>query len=215
MTIIDNISLLGHAAQGFITGAGLIVAIGAQNVFVLTQGARRNHHLLTAGICSLCDAALIALGVAGLGGLIAASPALRSVAGWGGAIFLSWYAFRSFCSAVQGGEGLIVGCAGPGSRRATILFTLGVTLLNPHVYIDTVVLLGGVGAQFPDQGRYAFGLGAMLASVVWFFGLSLGGRLLAPVLSRPAVWRAFHGIVGAFMLAVAAGLVGQAVAAGP
>ncbi len=199
--------MFAELAQGFGTGCGLIIAIGAQNAYVLTQSIKREHHLAIALICSLCDAVLISAGVAGLGAIIANSEMLRTLAGWGGAAFLFWYGINSFRSALNGQSGLQAenGTARP--LRAAVAFTLAVTLLNPHVYVDTVVLLGGISAQFAGQERYVFGAGAILASFVWFFSLSLGGRLLAPVLSSPRAWRFMDTAIGCIMWLVAAGLI--------
>ena len=195
------------AIKGFTVGLGLIAAIGAQNVFVLTRGVLRNHHFLTASLCAACDLVLIGLGVGGLGQAISASPLLREVAAWGGAAFLSWYGLSSLGRVVRGGAGLEANPDGMRSRRSVAAFTLAVTLLNPHVYVDTVVLLGGIGSGHPPQERAWFGLGAACASVVWFFSLSLCGQVLAPVLGRPGVWRCVQGVVGAGMLCVALSLV--------
>ncbi|EPR37331.1 Lysine exporter protein (LYSE/YGGA) [Desulfovibrio sp. X2] len=204
--------------QGFGTGCGLIVAIGAQNAFVLSQGIRRQHHLPVALVCSLCDAALIALGVAGAGAALAASPLVRQAAALGGAAFLAFYGLRSARAAVAGGGALTAAPEsgeGGGQEKglvATLLVTLAVTLLNPHVYVDTVLLLGGIGAQYPLPARWLFGAGAALASCTWFFSLVLCGRLLAPLLARPGAWRVLDGIIACIMWSVAAGLLSMSFA---
>ena len=192
--------------QGFGTGGGLIVAIGAQNAFVLSQAVRKNHHLPVAALCILCDAVLIAAGVAGVGGLIAKNPGLARWTAFGGAAFLFWYGANALRSALRGGalqtrqdQGATLG--------KTLLATLAVTLLNPHVYLDTVVLLGGVSGQFPGAGRYIFGAGAATASLAWFMTLCLFGRALAPAFTRPAAWRVLDGLVCAVMWTIAAALV--------
>lgn len=206
MSYTEN-AMIAELAQGFGTGCGLIIAIGAQNAYVLTQSIKREHHLAIALVCSLCDAVLISAGVAGLGALIANSPVLRMVAGWGGAAFLTWYGINSFRSALRGQSGLRTENGTSRNLKAAVVFTLALTLLNPHVYVDTLVLLGGISAQFEGQGRYVFGVGAILASFFWFFSLSLGGRLLAPVLSSPKAWRIMDGIIGCIMFSIAAGLI--------
>ncbi|WP_027897706.1 LysE/ArgO family amino acid transporter [Zestomonas thermotolerans] len=187
--------------NGLLVAAGLIVAIGAQNAFVLAQSLRREHHLPVAALCVLCDAVLIGAGVFGLASLLVQSPLLLGVARWGGAAFLIWYGIqalrRTFTpQALQGAAD-----AGRRSRRAVLLATLAVTLLNPHVYLDTVLLIGALGAQQPEPGAYA--LGAASASALWFFGLALGAAWLAPLLARPATWRLLDLGVALMMFAVA------------
>src|SRR4051794_20245999 len=158
--------------QGFGLGAGLIIAIGAQNAFVLRQGIRRIHPFVTALVCTLNDMFLIALGIAGLGTIIAQTPLLTTLATWGGVAFLLYYGFRSFRSAAKPGAMKIdADQAKVLTVRNTIMTALAFSLLNPHVYLDTVVILGSLGARYPIGQRLWFGLGAMLASTVWFFGL--------------------------------------------
>jgi L-lysine exporter family protein LysE/ArgO len=192
--------------QGMGSGAVLIVAIGAQNAFVLSQGVRRNHILTVALICSLCDALLIAAGVSGIGSIVASHPALMRGAALGGAVFLFGYGLKAFCSAVRG-DVLEAQRHESGSLWSVILATLAVTLLNPHVYLDTLMLLGSISGQFSGDGRYLFGLGAMSASLLWFFSLSLGGLMLAPVFSKPRAWRVLDSLVGLVMWTIAASLI--------
>jgi L-lysine exporter family protein LysE/ArgO len=207
-------------------GFSLIVAIGAQNVFVLRQGIRREHVFVVALICAVSDAVLIAAGVGGMGAALNAAPWLIGVARWAGAAFLVGYAFLAARRALRGTEtGLVVdssaspdtsargGVAGGGVATATrtavlpvVLTCLALTWLNPHVYLDTVVLLGSVGATHGDQ-RWIFAAGAMLASVVWFFSLAYGARLLGRVLASPRAWRVLDGIIAVVMLAIAVSLV--------
>lgn len=191
--------------QGFGTGAGLIVAIGAQNAFVLAQSIRRNHPMLICLVCSLCDALLISLGVLGVGELVVATPALLKPAAWGGALFLAWYGWGALRSALRGDSLEQEETAAIGSRRI-ILATLAVTLLNPHAYLDTVVMLGAMSSQHADEGRYLFGLGAVSASFVWFYTLGLGGRALAPLFRRPGTWRVLNGLVCLTMWTIAVAL---------
>lgn len=198
--------------QGFLLAAGLIIAIGAQNAFVLTRAVRRNHHVPVAVICILCDALLISAGLAGVGGLVAAAPFLTRAMAWAGAVFLLWYGWSALRSALRGG-GLETGEDGLLSLRAAILTTLAVTLLNPHVYIDTVMLLGGLGGRFPGGQRLVFGAGAVLASFVWFIALCLFGRILAPLFRKPLSWRILDGSVCLVMWFIAGSLVMQALAA--
>jgi L-lysine exporter family protein LysE/ArgO len=192
--------------QGFAMGGGLIVAIGAQNAFVLAQGVRRNHVLAVALVCIVCDGLLIGLGVSGVGTLVAANPALGAAAAWGGAAFLAWYGLGALRSAIRGGTLRADRDAAPDLRR-TLLLTLAVTLLNPHVYLDTVVLMGSISGRFEGTGRYVFGLGAFTASTVWFTALGAGGRALAPLFRRPATWRVLDTLVCLTMWTIAASLI--------
>jgi L-lysine exporter family protein LysE/ArgO len=188
--------------QGLAVSAGLIVAIGAQNAFVLAQGVRGAHRLQIALACASSDALLIALGVGGAGALIASQPALLALARWGGAAFLLVYAAMALRRAWHG-ESMTLPADSQQSVWRVLLATLAVTWLNPHVYLDTVVLLGGVAAQLPAQERFTFGLGAALASWLWFFALAYGARLLAPLFTRPTSWPVLDTSVALVMLAVA------------
>lgn len=194
--------------QGFGVSGGLIVAIGAQNAFVLSQSIRRNHHLLIALICSLCDAALIVAGVGGMGSVLASQPVLTHAATWGGAIFLIGCGYRAFRSALKGGQ-LEPDQDISRSLKSVVSITLAVTLLNPHVYLDTVVLLGSISAQIPVGSRWFFGAGAVSASFVWFFTLGLGGQMLAPFFRNRSAWKILDGTVCVTMWAVAASLIHQ------
>lgn len=193
--------------QGFGLGAGLIIAIGAQNAFVLRQGLMRSHVFITALICALCDATLITLGIAGMGTLIARSPSLTTVARWGGAAFLLFYGARAFWSALRPGK-LDANATGHATTvRGTVLTVLAFSLLNPHVYLDTVVLVGSIGARYPSEQRVMFGMGAVLASWTWFFGLAYGAAWLAPLFQRRAAWRVLDVLIGCVMWTIAASLV--------
>ncbi len=201
-------SALATAASGFALGASLIIAIGAQNAFVLRQGLRRRHVFAVAVLCAAIDAALISLGAGGFGAVIATHPTITSVAAWGGVAFLAFYGARSFLAALHPGaldSGADTDDAGT-SLRAVVLATLAVSLLNPHVYLDTIVLLGSVAAQYPADVRLFFALGAMCASAVWFFSLAYGARLLAPLFARPIAWRALDVLVGCVMWWIAGSL---------
>lgn len=184
------------------TGLGLIVAIGAQNAWVLRQGIRREHIGTVIALCALADMALIALGTAGIGALTSAAPWLLTVLRWGGVLYLVLFALRSFRSAARPGR---LEAQAPSSARSVVLTTLALTFLNPHVYLDTVLMVGGIANQF-GQLRWAFAAGAMLASAVWFTLLGLGARALAGVLDRPSTWRLLDAGVGIVMLLVAAKL---------
>lgn len=192
--------------QGMGIGGGLIIAIGAQNAFVLSQGIRRNHHLSIPFVCSLCDSALIFAGVAGMGTLVATNPTLAAIATWGGVAFLLWYGLRALRRVFSAGilEG---GNDFNGSLKKTLIATLAVSLLNPHVYLDTVVLLGGISSRFTGTDRYLFGIGAMVASTLWFFCLSLGGQMLSPLFRKPIAWRVLDGIICLTLWGIATTLV--------
>ncbi|MFH1138826.1 MAG: LysE/ArgO family amino acid transporter [Pseudomonadota bacterium] len=196
--------------QGVGMGFGLIAAIGAQNAFVLSQGVRRNHHLTVALICSLCDVALISLGVTGVGSALAGNPTWRAAAAWGGAVFLGWHGLGALRRAL-GSRRLEADREAGRSVKAVCLATLAVTLLNPHVYLDTVLLLGGISSRYEGAGPYYFGLGAASASFAWFFSLGLGGRLLAPVFRDPRSWRVLDGLVCLVMWGLSVSLLTQAV----
>ena len=195
--------------QGFFLGASLIMPIGAQNAYVLSRGIRRQHHLLVASLCLFCDLVLITLGVFGGGRWLGSVPLLQSLLTWGGVAFLLLYGARSWQRAWRGSVGGLDAAAGPEGRMAIIVSTLAVTLLNPHVYLDTVMILGSVAAQWPAASLPAFALGAVLASTLWFYGLALLAARLAPWLARPTAQRLIDGLVGAIMWGVALALLWQ------
>lgn len=186
---------------GFFTGLSLIIAIGAQNAFVIRQGLARNNVLLVVAVCAIADALLIAAGIAGLGVVISGLPWLLEVVRWVGVAYLAWFGIRSFRTAFKH-QSLEVGGASNLSPRAALMAVLGFTLLNPHVYIDTVLLLGSIGNQFGDL-RWQFGAGAMLGSLIWFSLIGWGARSLAPLLKSPAAWRWIDIGIGCIMFAVA------------
>jgi L-lysine exporter family protein LysE/ArgO len=198
--------MLAAAAQGFLLGLSLIVAIGAQNAFVLRQGLLRRHVLAVCLICALSDALLIAAGVAGFGALVERLPALPRVMAWLGAAFLFWYGLTRFREALHP-AGLRAAEEGAVSLRAAAATCLAFTWLNPHVYLDTVVLLGGIATRFAGSARLAFGVGAVVASFLFFFALGYGARLLAPWFARPGAWRVLDTAVGLTMWLLALKLV--------
>ncbi len=189
--------------KGCLTGAGLIIAIGAQNAFVLKQGLMKNRVFLTALFCALVDILLIALGAMGLGAFITSHTALLAVAKWGGAGFLFWYGLRSFRSVFSNQTLECVGEMRPPSLKETIVTLAAISFLNPHVYLDTVVLLGTIGAQFEASQRPLFAYGAMLASLFWFFGLCYGARLLRPFFENPKSWKLLEFAIGCIMWFIA------------
>ncbi|MEU9350325.1 LysE/ArgO family amino acid transporter [Streptomyces griseoloalbus] len=203
-------SSLTTAAAGFGTGLSLIVAIGAQNAFVLRQGIRRDAVLAVVAICALSDAALIALGVGGVGAVVVAWPGALTAVGWiGGAFLLGYGALAARRVFRPSTTGLDTRGEAAGSRRRAVLTCLAMTWLNPHVYLDTVFLLGSVAA---DHGplRWTFGLGAVLASLCWFAALGFGARLLSRFLARPTAWRVLDGLVAATMIALGLSLIAGA-----
>ena len=193
--------------NGFLLTLGLIMAIGAQNAHVLRQGLRGEHVLLTVCVSALCDMLLITLGIAGLGSLFVASPDLMAAARYGGAAFLLWYGARALRSALRGGR--VMGFAEHArmSRGQALLAAAGFSLLNPHAYLDTVVLLGSVGSQQAEDLRPLFAAGAITASVVWFVALGYGARLLVPLFARPIAWRVLDALVALMLWAIAASLL--------
>lgn len=195
--------MLATTLQGFTIGLAMIIPIGAQNAFVLSRGIHRNHHLLTATLCSFCDLSLIAIGVFGGANVLATNPLGMALLTWGGVLFLGWFGGRSLLSAWRGkGEGLAESAQQMGAK-SVLAMTLGVTLLNPHVYLDTLMLLGSLGSQVSESLRPAFAAGAMLASLVWFYSLALGAAALAPWLARGRVQQGIDLLVGIIMLSLA------------
>lgn len=188
---------------GLLTGLSLIAAIGAQNAFVLRQGIRRDHVLSVVAICAGSDLVLIVAGVAGLGAVVDGAGRLVDVITWAGAAFLIWYGVASLSRARHPG-GLT---AQPVGSSGVALTALALTWLNPHVYLDTVLLLGTIAASHGDPGRWWFAAGAAAASMLWFSALGFGARLLAPVLARPRAWQVVDVIVAMTMFAVAAMLL--------
>jgi L-lysine exporter family protein LysE/ArgO len=196
---------------GFGTSAALIIAIGAQNAFVLRQGLARQHVAAVVAFCALADALLITAGVAGLGALISANPALLALAKYGGAAFLLAYglfaarrALASAHAALEVNSGIT---SAAHSLRTALLACAGFTFLNPHVYLDTVVLLGALASQQPSSLRHWFAVGAVAASILWFCALGFGARLLTPLFSTPTAWRALDGLIALVMFGIAASLL--------
>ncbi|MBF9032413.1 LysE family transporter [Rhodobacterales bacterium HKCCE3408] len=197
-------TFLATALAGFSLGFSLILAIGPQNAFVLRQGLRRSHVFAVALTCALSDAVLITVGVTSFATIAEMLPAVVPVLRYGGAAFLFVYGARAFLSAWRGGVALSAAETGRERLWPVLLTCLALTWGNPHVYLDTVVLLGSVSARF--EPALAFGLGAVTASFVFFFGLAYAARALAPHFARPAAWRLFDLLIGGVMWAVAAKL---------
>ena len=192
------------ALQGFLTCLGLIVAIGAQNAFVLRQGVRREHVPTVVVLCAAADAILISAGVAGLGPLVAANHTALAIVRWAGAAFLGVMAVMAAARALRGAQALRPAEDGAGSRAAAVGACLAFTFLNPHVYLD-MVLLGSLAGRHGD-GRWAFAVGAAAASAAWFTALGFGAGRLRPVFARPAAWRVLDGAIAAVMGGLAVGL---------
>jgi len=202
---------MAAALQGLGLSAGLILAAGPQNAFVLRQGLLRQHVGTVVAISTFCDVVLILAGAFGLAALLAAQPALLGVAIWGGVAFLAVYALFALRRALDFRSTLAASQTRVASRAAAAAAAWALALLNPHVYLDTVVLLGTVAGSFADgTARAAFAAGASTVSVVWFAGLGYGARLLAPVFARPIAWRVVDLSVAAIMGTVAYSLADAA-----
>ena len=198
-------------AEGLALGAGLIIAIGAQNAFVLAQGLKRRRVLAVAMTCSLCDASLIALGVGGIGPLVMKSESLIFAATWGGAVFLLTCGLFAFKSAMKPRALSPLSDSPIQSAGRAIAAALAFSLLNPHVYLDTVILIGGLSGRYPLPPRIFFGLGAITASFVWFFALAFGASVLAPLFAKPKAWQILDAFVGLVMTIIALGLILSAI----
>lgn len=196
-------SLLPIALEGFILGLSLIIAIGAQNAYVLKLGLQRQHVTPVVLACIVIDAALISLGIVGLGALVEVLPWLTTALTYLGAAFLLAYAALSLRAALRPQSLTAATEAPPLSRRRALLTVLGFSLLNPHVYLDTVVLLGGLGARYEGVSRAAFGIGAVSGSTLWFAALGYGAAYLAPVFAKPLAWRTLDLLIAVVMLGLA------------
>jgi L-lysine exporter family protein LysE/ArgO len=189
---------------GFATGLTLIVAIGAQNAFVLRQGIRREHVLPVVLVCALADAVLISAGVAGLGVLVTRHPVVTEVIRYGGSAFLIAYGLVAVRRAFRP-SAMVASDQASGTLSAALLTCLGFTFLNPHVYLDTVVLLGSIANQY--DGPWEFAVGAVAASFTWFFALGYGAKRLSGFFARPRSWQILDGLIAAVMFALAARLL--------
>ncbi len=198
--------------SGFLLGLSLILAIGAQNAFILKQGIKRQHVLVLCAICAFSDAALITFGVFGFALIASKLPLIEPVARYGGAAFLFYYGARSFWASFKSNDVLDSKSGGGLSLKAAILTCLAFTWLNPHVYLDTFVLLGSISTQYPGE-KVQYAIGAASASFVFFFGLGYGARLLAPIFAKPMAWKVLEFLIGCVMWAIAASLIGGALGA--
>jgi L-lysine exporter family protein LysE/ArgO len=194
------------ALAGFATGGSLVVAIGAQNTFVLRQGLRQEHVLPIVALCATADALLILAGVAGLGEFIQAAPGALAWLRIAGAVFLAVYGWKALRRALEPHQA-VVDQGAPTTLQAAVATALAFTFLNPHVYLDTVVLVGALANQHQGAERWQFAAGAAAASVVWFSALGFGAKLLVPLFARPVTWRVLDGIIAAVMFSLAGTLL--------
>jgi L-lysine exporter family protein LysE/ArgO len=194
--------VLDSSVAGLLTGLSLIVAIGAQNAFVLRQGLAREHVGPVVAICALSDLVLILAGVAGIGTVIRQAGWVVDVVRWLGVAFLTWYGVSSLLAARRA-SALDVAGPEPLSLRAAVLRVTALTWLNPHVYLDTVLLLGSVANTHGHAGRWWFAAGASVASLLWFSGLGYGARYASPLLARPRAWQVLDVLIGLTMLGIA------------
>ncbi|WP_420847920.1 LysE/ArgO family amino acid transporter [Nitratireductor luteus] len=201
-------ALIPPFISGLLLGGSLIIAIGAQNAFILRQGLLRRHVFLLCLICALSDALLIAAGVAGLGTLVARSPVLITGVTIGGAAFLFGYAALAFRRAMHP-DALKAARQGETSLRAAVATCLAFTFLNPHVYLDTVVLVGSLSGAYEGSARTSFAVGAIAASFLWFYALGYGARLLQPLFAKPQAWRVLDILIGVVMAALALSLLAR------
>jgi L-lysine exporter family protein LysE/ArgO len=196
-------TFIHHYLDGFMIGAGLIIAIGAQNAFVLRQGIMRKHRLALAMFCSFSDALLITAGISGMGVIFTAHKNVTIAFSAAGAAYLLYFAFTSFRSAYRGNT-LVADASAKSLPMKKVLITIAaLTYLNPHVYLDTVVMLGSFGASRPAAWRPAFALGAISASFAWFFSLAYGAAFLAPVFRSKSAWRILDASIGVLMIYIA------------
>ena len=206
--------MISMLLKGIMVSGSLIVAIGGQNAFLLKQGLLKRHVFSVATICFLCDVVLLSCGVLGMGALIGGSPHLSALLTLLGALFLLAYGARSLRSALSGQSAMSADDdkTPAGSLKQTILATLAITLLNPHVYLDTVVIVGGIAGTLSPAAKALFLCGAVAASALWFFALGFGARLLLPLFRRPLTWRLLDAVIGVVMWAIAFSLLRYAAA---
>ncbi|MCO4836626.1 MAG: amino acid transporter [Oceanospirillaceae bacterium] len=193
--------------NGLALSAGLIIAIGAQNAFLLNRALRNQHHYAIALFCSLTDASLICLGIFGVGALVQAQPNLLFWISCAGAVFLFIYGALAFKSATSKHAIKMEEGASEYSLTKAITVAASVSLLNPHCYLDTMVLVGGISTQYVGNEKIWFGLGAVSASFIWFFGLAWGAKWLMPLFKKPSAWRVLDGLIGIMMWSIAASLI--------
>lgn len=186
---------------GLLTGLSLIIAIGAQNAFVIRQGLTKQHVLLVVAICALSDAVLIFLGVGGLGAIIQGLPWLLEVIRWFGVAYLSWFGIKSLRSALKT-QTLDASGSQSGTVAKVVATVLGFTWLNPHVYLDTVILLGSIGNQFQTD-KWWFATGAAIGSVLWFSAIGFGAKAASGLMSKPVFWKVLDSLIAVVMFSIA------------
>ena len=195
------IAFLPVITAGLLTGLSLIIAIGAQNAFVIRQGLTKQHVLLVVAICAAADAVLIFLGVGGLGAIIQGLPWLLEVIRWFGVVYLTWFGIKSVRSVFKD-QALDVAGSHSGSAGKAVAAVLGFTFLNPHVYLDTVILLGSIGNQFGTD-KWWFAIGASMASVLWFSAIGFGAKAASGLMRKPVFWKVLDSIIAAVMFSIA------------
>lgn len=203
--------MLEFFIKGALVSGGLIVAIGSQNAFVLRQGLLKKNIFYICLLCFSCDVILMGIGVLGLGSYLSASPVLTNILAIGGALFLLYYAYNAFISSYKGISSLDLSNVNTANKEKqllkVLLSTLAVTLLNPQVYFDTIVMVGGVAGTFSYDQKIYFLIGALVSSFVWFFSLGYGSRILIPLFTKPLTWRIFDFFIGCIMLFIAISLI--------
>lgn len=201
--------MISEIIRGAMISGSLIIAIGAQNLFVLKQGLLKNHIFFVSAICFACDFILMTIGILGIGTFISSNPLITNILALLGAVFLLWYGFCAFKSAIKGTSSMQVESHDPQNNRLmkVVLSTLAVTLLNPHVYLDTVVIVGGIAGTLNSEQKLAFLIGAICISFIWFFGIGYGARLLTPLFKRKKMWVILDCLVGIVMFYIAYRLV--------
>ena len=201
--------MISEILRGALISASLIIAIGAQNLFVLKQGLLRNHIFYVSGICFICDFVLMSIGILGVGTFISNNPFITNILAILGALFLIWYGFKAFKSAIKGTSSMQVKSqdSNNNSLVKVILATLAITLLNPHVYLDTVVIVGGIAGTLNSEQKMAFLIGAVCVSFIWFFSIGYGARLLTPLFKQKRMWVVLDCLVGLVMFYIAYRLI--------
>lgn len=189
--------------EGVLLSAGLIIAIGAQNAYVLKQGVQNNHVFAVATVCFLCDFILMSLGILGVGTLVAKNSTIQLLLAGGGMLYILWFAWQSFRSVARPQSMELRRSTAPDTMKAAIIGALAITLLNPHVYLDTVVIIGGIAGTLEAAHKPLFLLGVLTSSAIWFYGLAYGARKLAPVFRRSITWQILNFLIGLMMLFIA------------
>lgn len=201
--------MLSEILRGALISASLIIAIGAQNLFVLKQGLLKNHIFCVSAICFICDFALMSVGIFGVGTFIGSNPLITNILAILGTVFLVWYGFCAFKNAIKGTSSMQIESQVPNNNNLlkVVLATLAITLFNPHVYLDTVVIVGGIAGTLTSEQKLAFLIGAVCVSFIWFFSIGYGARLLTPLFRQKRMWVILDCIVGTVMFYIAYRLI--------